>query len=90
EYKSRRLTKDSFGFEAKSVKTDGTQLFLFSKTKKHGMQAAVRMSEPLKQPVTKDSRVAYAFGRWYFLSPYTETVMEPKPQQQQYLVLRIQ
>jgi putative transposase len=70
KYKSKRLTRDSMGFESKSVKVQDKQLFLFSTQKKFGMQSGIRMSEEVKHPVDVCCRISYVFGRWYFLLPY--------------------
>lgn len=70
KFKSRRLSSDSFTFERKSIRTDGTDMFLFSSSRKFGMQKAVKLAEPLKQELKCDCRISYAFGRWYLLAPY--------------------
>ena len=75
-YKSRRLTSDSFGFEAKSIKIEGTQLKLFSTVKKFGMQQGIQMNETSQHPIDSCCRIQYVFGRWYLLLPYK---IDPTP-----------
>jgi len=76
KYKSKRLTSDSFGFESKSVAVKDKELFLFSKQNKFGMKKGIRMSEAAEHPLDKCCRVAYNFGRWYFLLPYEADAMK--------------
>lgn len=77
-YKSKRCTADSFGFEPKSVRVDNEkkELFLFSKTQKDkfGMEDGIKMSEPAQHEVSMCCRVQYHFGRWYFLLVYKNQV----------------
>jgi len=71
KFKSRRLTEDSFGFEANNAKVKDQCLFLFSRLKKYGMCGdGIKMSEDLKCSITLCPRIQYTFGRWYFLCPY--------------------
>jgi len=69
-YKSKRLTSDSFGFEPYSIRITNGELFLFSKVKKFGMREGIKMSELPGQPIDSCCRIQYAFGRWYLLLPY--------------------
>jgi putative transposase len=73
-YKSRRLTSDSFGFEPKSIKTQGRNLFLFSSQAKFGMKEPISMSEPVAHEISSCCRVQCVFGRWYLLVPFTTAV----------------
>ena len=70
QYKSRRLTSDSFGFEAKSIKVEGKNVQLFSKMTKFGMRKAIKMTEEAQHPIDSCCRIQYVFGRWYLLLPY--------------------
>lgn len=76
KYKSKRLISDSFGFEKKSIKSEGKHIFLFSTVKKFEMGAPIRMSEELKHPINSDCRISVTHGRWYLLSPYDSDVMK--------------
>ena len=84
KFKSRRLTKDSFAFEQKSIKVKDSSLFLFSTQFKFNMREPIQMSQPLKHAVSTDCRVSYSFGRWYVLVPFKEqrpdkpSITEPK------------
>jgi len=69
-YKSKRLTSDSFGFEQESIYIKNGELFLFSRVKKFGMQEGIQMSELPGQPIDACCRIQYIFGRWYILLPY--------------------
>jgi len=69
-YKSKRLTSDSFGFEQESINIKNGELFLFARVKKFGMQDGIKMSEVPGQPIDACSRIQYLFGRWYLLLPY--------------------
>jgi transposase len=71
-YKSKRCTADSFGFEPKSVRVDNEkkQLLLFSAHEKFGMKDGIKMSEAAKHKVSMCCRLQYHFGRWYFLLVY--------------------
>jgi len=70
-YKSKRLTRDSFGFEGeKSMDIKDGELFLFATRKKFGMQEGIKMSEQPGQPIDACCRIQYVFGRWYLLLPY--------------------
>jgi len=50
-YKSKRLTRDSFGFEQESINVKNEELFLFARVKKFGMQEGIKMSEQPGQPI---------------------------------------
>ena len=69
-YKSKRLTSDSFGFEQESINIKNGELFLFARVKKFGMQEGIKMSELPGQQIDACCRIQYLFGRWYLLLPY--------------------
>jgi putative transposase len=70
-YKSKRLTSDSFGFEGtKSMDIKNGEAFLFSGGKNFGMEGGIKMSELPGQPIDACCRIQYCFGRWYLLLPY--------------------
>lgn len=80
-YKSKRCTADSFGFEKKSVQVDNKkkQLLLFSAHRKFGMTDGIKMSEAAQHKVTTCCRLQYHFGRWYFLLVYKQQNDAPGP-----------
>jgi putative transposase len=78
KFKSKRLTKDSFSFEKKSITVKDKSLFLFSSCQKFGMKRPILMTEHLKHPITTDCRVSYSFGRWYVLVPFSEHRASPE------------
>jgi putative transposase len=77
-YKSKRLTSDSFGFEQESINIKNGELFLFARVKKFGMQEGIKMSELPGQPIDACCRIQYCFGRWYLLLPYKAEKEDPR------------
>jgi transposase len=67
KYKPRRMTSDSFSFEAKSINFKDDTITLFQSRKKYRM--TLKVKEPLLERPTTNCRISYIFGRWYLIIP---------------------